>query len=67
MAKKRGKRPAGAAEAKRDYLTVRISPRLTKKLDAYVEKLRKELPGGYWTRSSAALNLIATGLEEHGR
>jgi len=67
MAKKRVKRPAEVTEAKRNYLTVRISPRLSEKLDVYVEKMRKATPGGNWTRSSAALNLIATGLEaEHG-
>jgi len=33
-------------------------------LDAYLEELRVQTPGGNWTRSSAALNLVIKALKE---
>jgi hypothetical protein len=33
-------------------------------LDAYLEELRAQSPGGNWTRSSAALNLVIQSLKE---
>lgn len=35
---------------------------LLKDLDHYVAELQREQPGGNWSRSSAALNLVAHGL-----
>lgn len=32
-------------------------------LDAYLEELRVQSPGGNWTRSSAALNLVIQALK----
>ena len=45
-------------------LSVRFPPSKLKDLDAYVKKLKKEQPGGNWSRSSAGLRLVLQGLEK---
>lgn len=49
--------------AKTQVLSVRVPLGLLPKLDSYVDSLREESPGGNWSRSSAALNLISSALK----
>lgn len=60
MSKKRSKGKA----RKLTVVNFRAPDELVKDLDAYVETLRAETPGGNWSRSAAALNLVAIGLRQ---
>jgi len=61
---KRKKTKDAKAPPKTTVVSFRVQDSTVAKLDAYLEKLRAESPGGNWTRSSAALNLVIQKLEE---
>lgn len=56
---KRSKKKGG----KEAVVSFRCPRDVRKALDAYLEHLRENVPGGRWTRSSAAMNLVIRGLE----
>jgi hypothetical protein len=49
--------------SKPTMISFRAPDDLLPKLDAYVASLSESVPGGSWTRSSAALNLISMALK----
>jgi hypothetical protein len=51
-------------DAKRVVFTFRGDESLGKRIDRHVKRLNREAPGGNWSRSSAALNLILRALEQ---
>ena len=48
---------------KESVVSFRAPGDLVDLLDEYLEYLQEESPGGNWTRSSAAMNLVAKGLK----
>lgn len=56
------KKKTQAQAQKKDVVSFRCSEELTQKLDEHVSELRELHPGGNWTRSSAALNIVAREL-----
>ncbi len=60
-ARKRG-RPT-KEDAKRVVFTFRGDEALAERIEAHVERLNRQAPGGNWSRSSAALNLILRALD----
>jgi hypothetical protein len=51
-------------KAKTTMISFRAPPALVRALDRYLKHLQEEVPGGNWSRSSAAMNLVAKGLQE---
>lgn len=45
-------------------VSFRCTEPLLKRLDAYLRQLQLSAPGGNWTRSSAAMNLVVKGLDD---
>jgi len=62
MSRKKTKKRPKATSEKPAVISFRASEELVGRLDVYVEKLKREHPGGNWSRSSAALNLVAGAL-----
>lgn len=56
--KKKKKHPQQTA------ISFRIDAKLVKRIDRHVVRLRRQSPGGSWTRSSAALNLVLCALDD---
>ena len=51
---------------KQHVVSFRCPDDLLPLLDTHVQQLSKSAPGGNWTRSSAALNLVRRGLRADG-
>jgi hypothetical protein len=69
MASKKAKKKTKKKKVEVDktyVLSVRIPVADLVRLDRYVESLQRDHPGAKWSRSSAGLNLILTGLDVHG-
>jgi len=49
---------------KPSVVSFRCPAALMLRLDGYVAQLKATAPGGNWTRSSAAMNLVVKGLKE---
>ncbi len=56
--KKKKKKPAKVA-----VISFRADVELARRIDKHVVRLFSEAPGGSWTRSSAALNLVLRALD----
>jgi hypothetical protein len=55
-----------ADDTKDEQLVVRLPSALLKRLDAYAERLREEMPGPSWKRSDVVRMLLARALDEAG-
>ncbi len=62
MAKKRSKKQV--KERKAAVVSFRAEKPLLGEIDDYLDHLIELNPGGNWTRSSAALNLVVQGLRD---
>jgi hypothetical protein len=60
----RRKRTPTKPVAKTAVVSFRCPQTLLPKLDTHVKQLNENAPGGNWTRSSAALNLVHDKLKE---
>lgn len=69
MAKKKPKRRKKSKDTrpKPAVVSFRAAEDLCKDIDAYAEELKVELPGGNWTRSSAAMNAVALFLRSRNK
>ena len=56
------KKKTPPVERKLTVISFRCPERLVKALDKRVAELAQENPGGNWTRSSAAMNIVAKEL-----
>jgi hypothetical protein len=52
-----------ADEAKGEQLVVRLPGSLLERLDAYAERMRREMPGPAWKRSDVVRLLLAKALD----
>lgn len=63
--KKRGRKKTAATAKKRsNVVSFRADDATESLLEQYVDKMKREQPGGNWSRSSAALNLVTLKLRE---
>lgn len=49
---------------RRLVISLRASVEVRRRLDAHVGRLQRTAPGGRWSRSTAALNLLLRALDE---
>jgi hypothetical protein len=51
-------------ETKDEQMVVRLPSSLLERVDAYAERLRREMPGPSWKRSDVVRHLLAKALDE---
>jgi hypothetical protein len=49
---------------KQTAIGFRMDAKLAKRIDKHVARLERQTPGGSWTRSKAALNLVLRALDD---